>query len=58
MTTALGGFIRKRGQLAFLSPKIQIAVRDGTLSPSITADHILRQRIPLDWMMQERMFGV
>ena len=53
-----GAFIRKRGQLAFLSPKIQIAVRDGTLSPEFTAEYILRQGIPLDWMMQERMFGV
>lgn len=52
------GFIRKRGQLAFLSPKIQIAIRDGTLPQDITTDHILRQRIPLDWMMQERMFGM
>ena len=52
------GFIRKRGQLAFLSPRIQIAIRDGTLPPNITTDHILRQRIPLDWMMQERMFEV
>ena len=52
------GFIRKRGQLAFLSPKIQIAIRDGTLPSDITTDHILRQRIPLDWMMQERMFGM
>ncbi|MGA9254382.1 MAG: hypothetical protein WBV71_18285, partial [Roseobacter sp.] len=52
------GFIRKRDQLAFLSPRIQTAIRDGTLPPSITTDHILRQRIPLDWMMQERMFGV
>ena len=53
-----GAFIRKRGQLAFLSPKIQIAIRDGTLSQDITLEHVLRQRIPLDWIHQERMFGV
>ena len=53
-----GAHIRKRGQLAFLSPKIQIAIRDGTLSQDITLEHILRQKIPLDWTHQERMFGV
>ncbi|WP_433989646.1 hypothetical protein SuNHUV7_03380 (plasmid) [Pseudoseohaeicola sp. NH-UV-7] len=57
-TNCTGAFIRKRGQLAFLSPRIQVAIRDGTLPPNITTDHILRQRIPLDWMMQERMFEV
>ena len=51
-------FIRTRGQLAFLSPKIQIAIRDGTLPPEVTLKRMLRQPVPLDWITQERMFGL
>jgi len=51
-------FIRTRGQLAFLSPKIQIAIRDGNLQPEVTLKRMLRQPIPLDWTTQERMFGL
>ena len=50
--------IRSRGQLAFLAPKIQIAIRDGTLPPEITLKRILRRPIPLDWDAQTRMFGM
>ena len=53
-----GAFIRKRIRLAFLSPKIQAAICDGTLPPDITAEHISRQKIPHDWIVQERMFGM
>lgn len=55
-TTHHDAFIRTRGQLAFLSPKIQIAIRDGTLPAEVTLKRILRQPIPLDWITQERMF--
>jgi site-specific DNA recombinase len=51
-------FIRTRGQLAFLSPKIQIAIREGTLPLEVTLKRMLRQPIPLDWITQERMFGL
>ena len=51
-------FIRTRGQLAFLSPKIQIAIRDGTLPPEVTLKRMLRRPILLDWITQERMFGL
>ena len=51
-------FIRTRGQLAFLSPKIQIAICDGTLPPEVTLKRMLRRPIPLDWITQERMFGL
>ena len=57
-TNCTGSLIRQRGKLAFLSPKIQLAIRDGTLPPRLTLKQILRQPIPLDWMMQERMFGL
>ena len=48
--------IRTRGQLAFLAPKIQVAIRDGTLPPEMTLKRILRRPIPLDWDAQARMF--
>ncbi len=51
-------FIRTRGQLAFLSPKIQIAIIEGTLSPEITLKRMMNQPVPLDWTTQERMFGL
>ncbi len=51
-------FIRTRGPLAFLSPKIQIAIRDGTIPPELTLRRILRQPIPLDWQEQGRICGI
>jgi len=57
-TNCTGSLIRQRGKLAFLSPKIQLAIRDGTLPPHLTLKQILRQPIPLDWIQQERMFGL
>jgi site-specific DNA recombinase len=57
-TNCTGSLIRQRGKLAFLSPKIQLAIRDGTLPPHLTLKQILRQPIPLDWIHQERMFGL
>ena len=51
-------FIRTRGPLAFLSPKIQVAIRDGTLAPEVTLRRMMRLQIPLDWQEQERMYGV
>jgi len=50
--------IRTRGQLAFLAPKIQVAIRDGTLPPEMTLKRILRRPIPLDWDAQARIFCV
>mgnify|MGYP001818185459 CR=1 FL=1 len=57
-TKCTGSLIRQRGKLAFLSPKIQLAIRDGTLPPHLTLKQILRQPISLDWIHQERMFGL
>ncbi len=50
--------IRVRGQLAFLAPRIQIAIRDGTLSPELTLKRLLRHPVPLDWDEQARHFGI
>ena len=51
-------FIRTRGQLAFLSPKIQRAIRDGSIPSDLTLRQILRRPIPLDWQEQDRLYGV
>lgn len=51
-------FIRTRGQLAFLSPPLQLAIRDGTLSPEFTLRRMLRRPIPHDWEEQARLFGM
>lgn len=51
-------FIRTRGPLAFLAPKIQIAIRYGTLSHELTLRRILRHQIPLDWTEQDRLYRI
>ena len=50
--------IRTRAPLAFLSPKMQLAVRDGTLPPEITLHRIMQRPIPLDWQEQERLYAL
>ncbi len=50
-------FIRTRGQLAFLSPKIQAAIRDGTHPPELTLKRILARPVPLDWTLQDQLYG-
>ena len=51
-------FIRTRGQLAFLSPKIQAAIRDGTQPPELNLKRILARPVPLDWEVQNRLYGI
>ena len=51
-------FIRTRGQLAFLSPKIQVAILEGTFPTELTLRRIMRHPIPLDWQEQARLFDV
>lgn len=51
-------FIRTRAPLAFLSPRIQIAVRNGTAPPELTLHRILQRPIALDWQEQERLYGI
>jgi hypothetical protein len=50
--------IQIHGPLAFLAPKIQIAIRKGTLPSELSLKRILRQPIPLDWDAQARLFGL
>jgi site-specific DNA recombinase len=49
-------YIRTRSKLAFLSPKIQLAILDGALDPKFTTNIIIRMKIPLDWGAQETLF--
>ncbi len=50
-------YIRTRAPLAFLAPKIQIAIVDGTQPITLTLEKLVRKSIPLDWQDQERLFG-
>ncbi|WP_339718534.1 recombinase family protein [uncultured Maritimibacter sp.] len=51
-------FLRTRAKLAFLSPKIQAAILDGTQPPDLTLTRLVRLPLPLDWQQQERALGV
>ena len=51
-------YIRTRAPLAFLAPKIQIAILNGTLPPDLTLHRILQRPIPLDWQEQQRLYGL
>lgn len=50
-------YIRVRCQLAFLSPRIQKAILNGTQPPELSVDRIIRTGVPLDWTKQEHQFG-
>ncbi len=50
-------FLRTRAQLAFLSPKIQAAILDGTQPPELTLRRLVSVIHPLDWSEQELLFG-
>jgi DNA invertase Pin-like site-specific DNA recombinase len=50
-------FLRTRAQLAFLAPKIQAAILDGTQPPALTLKRLTERSLPLDWAEQERIFG-
>jgi hypothetical protein len=51
-------FIRQRAELAFLSPRIQAAIVEGTQPVDLTLERIVRTALPLDWTEQERVFGL
>ena len=51
------GLIRKRLQLAFLSPRIQQAIMQGTQPADLTIAEIVSRKVDLDWVRQERVFG-
>jgi hypothetical protein len=49
-------YIRVRSQIAFLSPRIQAAILDGTQPAGLSLERIIRTGVPLDWSEQERIF--
>jgi site-specific DNA recombinase len=49
--------IRTRSQLAFLSPRLQRAIADGTLPEEVTLQHLVSRTLPLEWNDQERLCG-
>ena len=51
-------FIRTRAQLAFLSPRLQQAILEGTQPAELTVKSIIRQPVPLDWDAQDRLYGI
>jgi site-specific DNA recombinase len=52
------GYIRTRSKLAFLSPKIQRAIVEGTLLPEFTTNKIMQMKMPRDWHQQHTLFGL
>ena len=52
-----GTYICTRAQLAFLPPKIQAAILDGTQLPELTPKCLVSITHPLDWAEQECLFG-
>lgn len=52
-----GSRARRRSYLAFLSPRIQQAILDGTTPEGLTLERLLAADLPMDWAAQERMLG-
>ncbi|TMV08062.1 recombinase family protein [Ruegeria sediminis] len=50
-------YIRTRAQLAFLSPKIQAAILDGSQPPELTLKRLVSLTHPISWAEQEHIFG-
>lgn len=50
-------YISNRAQLAFLSPRIQIAIAKGNHAVGLTLEKLIRTPIPFDWNDQERRHG-
>ena len=50
-------YLRTRAQLAFLSPRIQAAILEGTQPAELSLERLARTGIPLDWSEQEKRFG-
>jgi site-specific DNA recombinase len=48
---------RTRLPLAFLSPRLQAALLEGTQPPELSLERLGRSGIPLDWAEQEQRFG-
>lgn len=51
------GYLARIIPLAGLSPKIQTAIVDGDQPASLTLETLVRGQVPLEWSVQERLFG-
>ena len=49
---------RSRAALAFLAPDFQRAILDGTASPHLTTNLIVRTTLPHDWQEQAKALGL
>lgn len=52
------GLIRVRVRLAYLSPRLQRAILQGTQPADLTLEKLVRSQLPLDWDEQERQLGL
>lgn len=50
-------YIRRITPLAFLSPRIQTAIMEGTQPVELTLESLVRTSLPLDWSTQENLLG-
>ena len=50
--------IRTRTPFAFVSPRIQCAILEGTQPVDLTLEYLVRRTLPLDWASQERLCGI
>ena len=49
-------YVRLRAQLAFLSPRIQAAILEGTQPVDLSVARIVRKGVPMDWAAQAQIF--
>jgi len=50
-------YIRVRLPLAFLAPKLQLAILEGRQPPDLTVARLIASEVPLNWTAQERLFA-
>jgi hypothetical protein len=51
-------YIRTRLPLALLSPRIQAAILNGSIGPTVTVDSVVRADLPSNWTEQEQRLGL
>jgi site-specific DNA recombinase len=51
-------YIRTRIPLAFLAPRLQVAILDGRQPADISVAQLIRDGIPMDWTEQARTFRI
>ena len=51
-------YIRTRNPLAFLAPKLQVAIFEGRQSVHLSVAQLIRDDIPMGWDEQERFFQI